>query len=67
MKKDFSKLRHKLSKSEINKFRKNLYGIKHHRKLSAVEIRKTEKNLFQLEKSLLEVATQFDKTDIKSK
>ena len=28
IKKDFSKLRHKFSKSDINKFRKSLYGIK---------------------------------------
>ena len=28
IKKDFSELRHKFSKSEINKFRKSLYDIK---------------------------------------
>ena len=58
IKKDFSELRHKFSKSEINKFRKSLYDIKNHRNLSAAEIRETEKNLIELEYSL-----QFKKFD----
>ena len=52
IKTDFSELRHKFSKSEINKFRKSLYDIKKHRNPSAAEIRETEKNLIELEKSL---------------
>ena len=39
IKKDFSELRHKFSKSEINNFRKSLYDIKKHRNLSEAEIR----------------------------
>ena len=58
IKTDFSELRHKFSKSEINKFRKSLYDIKNHRNLSAAEIRETEKNLIELEYSL-----QFKKFD----
>ena len=49
MKKDFSKLRHKFSKEEIEKFRKSFYNIKN---LSSAEIRAAEKNLVELEQRL---------------
>ena len=49
MKKDFSKLRHKFSKEEIEKFRKSFYNIKN---LSSAEIRAAEKNLVELEERL---------------
>ena len=45
IKKNFSELRHKFSKSEINKFRKSIYDVINHRNLSAAEIRETEKIL----------------------
>ena len=45
IKKNFSELRHKFSKSEIKKFRKSLYDVINHRNLSAAEIRETEKIL----------------------
>ena len=50
--KDFSKLRHKFSKEEIDKFRKSFYNIKNHKNLYASEIRAAEKNLAKLEESL---------------
>ena len=43
--KDFSKLRHKFSKEEIDKFRKSFYNIKNHKNLYASEIREAEKIL----------------------
>ena len=46
--KDFSELKHKFSKSEINNFRKSLYDIKKHRNLSEAEIWEAEKNLIEL-------------------
>ena len=50
--KDFDELRHKFSKKEIDKFRKNFDNIKNHKKLYASEIREAEKNLVELEESL---------------
>ena len=50
--KDFSKLRHKFSKKEIDKFRKSFYNLKYHENLYASEIREVEKNLIKLEESL---------------
>ena len=52
IKKDFSELRHKFSKEEIDKFRKSFYNIKNHKNLYASEIREAEKNLVELEESL---------------
>ena len=49
MKKDFSELRHRFSKEEIDKFRKSFYNIKNHKNLYASEIREVEKNLVELE------------------
>ena len=49
MKKDFSELRHKFSKEEIEKFRKSFYNIKN---LSSAKIRAAEKNLVELEERL---------------
>ena len=50
--KDFSELRHKFIKEEIDKFRKSFYNIKNHKNLYASEIKKAEKNLVELEESL---------------
>ena len=52
IKKDFSELRHKFSKEEIDKFRKSFYNIKNHKNLYASEIREAEKNIAELEESL---------------
>ena len=52
IKKDFSKLRHKFSKEEIDKFRKSFYNIKNRKNLSTAEIRAAEKNLVELGESL---------------
>ena len=52
IKKDFSELRHKFSKEEIDKFRKSFYNIKNYKNLYASEIREREKNLAELEESL---------------
>ena len=49
MKKDFSELRHRFSKEEIDKFSKSFYNIKNHKNLYASEIREVEKNLVELE------------------
>ena len=40
-----SKLRHKFSEKEIDKFRKSFYNIKNHKNLYASEIREAEKIL----------------------
>ena len=50
--KDFNELRHKLSKKEIDKYRKAFYDIKNYRYLSASEIKEVGKNLNELKKSL---------------
>ena len=52
IKKDFSELRHKFSKEEIDKFRKSFYNIKNHKNLYASEIKEAGKNLAELEESL---------------
>ena len=51
IKKDFNKLRYRLSKLQINKFRRSLYNIKNQKNISPPEIKETEKNL-ELEKNL---------------
>ena len=50
--KDFSELRHKFSKEEIDKFRKSFYNIKNYKNLYASEIREAEKNHLELDESL---------------
>ena len=50
--KDFSELRHKFSKEEIDRFRKSVYNIKNHKNVYASEIREAEKNLVESEESL---------------
>ena len=50
--KDFSELRHELSKEEIDKFRKSFYNVKNHKSLYASEIKEAEKSLTELEESL---------------
>ena len=52
IRKDFSELRHKFSKKEIDKYRKSFYDIKNCRYLSASEIEEARENLNELEKSL---------------
>ena len=49
IKKDFSRLIYRFSKSKINEFRRSLYNIKNQKNLSAPEIKETEKNLLELE------------------
>ena len=49
IKKDFNKLRYRLSKLQINKFRRNLYNIKNQKNISPPEIKETEKNLLEFE------------------
>ena len=45
IKKDFSELRHKFSKKEIDKYRKTFYDIKNYKHLSESEIEELEKIL----------------------
>ena len=45
IKKDFSELRHRFSKSKINKFRRSLININIRKNISASEIKETEKIL----------------------
>ena len=52
IKKDFSELRHKFSKKEIDKYRKSFYDIKNYRYVSTAEINEAKKNLTELKKSL---------------
>ena len=50
IKTDFSELRHKFSKEEVDKYRKSFYNIKNPKSLSTAEIRVVEKNLAELAK-----------------
>ena len=52
IRKDFSELRHKFSKKEIDTYRKSFYGIKNYRHLSTSEIKEARKNVMKLKKSL---------------
>ena len=52
LRKDFSEVRNKFSKNEIDKYRKTFYDIKNYRHLSASEIKKAGKNLTKLKISL---------------
>ena len=52
IRKDFSELRHKFSKNEIDKYRKGFYDIENYRYISASEIKNARENLTKLEKSL---------------
>ena len=45
IKKDFSELRHKFSKKEIDKYRKTFYDVKNYKHLSESEIEELEKIL----------------------
>ena len=63
IKKVFSELRYRFSKSKINEFRRSLYNIKNQKNLSAPEIKETEKNLLELEKTLLNLKKYYDYDD----
>ena len=52
IRKDFNKLRHRFSKPEIKKIRKNLHETENKKNLSESNTKKIENNLFELEKSL---------------
>ena len=67
VKKDFSELRHRFSKSKINEFRRSLYNIKNQKNLSTAEIKETEKNLLELGKSLSSLKKYYDYDDTKYK
>ena len=62
IKKVFSELRYRFSKSKINEFRRSLYNIKNQKNLSTPEIKETEKNL-ELEKSLSSLKKYCDYDD----
>ena len=49
---DFNELRHKFSKKEVDKYRKDFYDIKNYRLLSTSEIEEARKNLIEFRKSL---------------
>ena len=65
IKKDFSELRHRFSKSKINEFRRSFYNIKNPRNLSTSEIKETRKKLLELEKSLYNLKKYYDYDDNK--
>ena len=50
IRKDFCELRHKLSKKEVDKYRKAFYDIKNYRNLSTSEVEEARKNLIVLRK-----------------
>ena len=52
IKKDFNELRHKFSRKEIDRYRKDFYDNKNYIYLSTSEIEKARKNLIELKKSL---------------
>ena len=53
IKKYFSEVRYKFSKSKINEFRRSLCNIKNQKNLSSAEIKENEKNLLELESFLV--------------
>ena len=63
IKKVFSELRYRFSKSKINEFRRSLHNIKKQKNLFAPEIKETEKNLLELEKSLSNLKKYYDYDD----
>ena len=67
IKKDFSRLIYRFSKSKINEFRRSLYNIKNQKNLSTAEIKETEKNLLELGKSLSSLKKYYDYNDTKYK
>ena len=52
IRKAFYELRHKFTKKEADKYRKDFYDIKNYKNLSESEIKEAEKNLTELKKSL---------------
>ena len=60
IKKDFSELRHRFSKSNVNEFRRSFYNIKNQKHLFTPEIKKTEQNLLELEKGLNNLKKYYD-------
>ena len=52
IRKTFNELRHKFSKSKVNKIRRNLYEIENKKNLSLPRIKEIEKNLHVLGKRL---------------
>ena len=50
IRKDFSKFRHRFSKSKINEFRRSRYNTKNQENLWALEIEETTKSLDKLKK-----------------
>ena len=52
IRKDFTKLRHKFPKKEVDKYRQAFHDIKNYRHLSTSEIEEARKNLVELRKSL---------------
>ena len=67
IKKDFSRLIYRFSKSKINEFRRSLYSIKNRKNLSTAEIKETEKNLLELGKSLSSLKKYCDYDNTKYK
>ena len=67
IKKDFSRLVYRFSKSKINEFRRSLYNIKNQKNLSTAEIKETEKNLLELGKSLSSLKKYYDYDNTKYK
>ena len=63
IKKDFSKLRYRFSKSKINEYRRSFYNTKNQKNLSTSEIKETEKNLLELEKNLSSLKKYYDYDD----
>ena len=68
IKKDFSKLRYRFSKSKKNEFRRSLYNIKNQKSLSTPGIKEAEKKLLELEKCLasLKKYNYYDDTEYRS-
>ena len=50
LRKDFDKLRHKLSKKEIDRYRKGFYVVTNQKYISESEIKKTNKSLTKFKK-----------------
>ena len=64
IRKEFNESRNKLSKSEINEIRRNLYEIENKKNLFASKINKIRRNLLELEENLSKPEKYYDYDDI---
>ena len=67
IRKEFTELRHRFSKSKINEIRRNLYEIENEKNLFVPKIKEIERNLLELEENLFKPKKYFDYDDTEYK